>query len=505
MKRLRFGKSPRKKILLINPKDPDSFWGMKGTVDAVGARALMPSNTLATLIGLTPDDVDVEYFYCDENLQSIDWALDLDLVAITGYTLHSDRIGRISRAWRERGVPVALGGAFATLNSEQAKKLCDHHFIGEGEYTWPQFLREFVAGNAKPLYKQKTRINMHDSPPPNWFFIDAGDYLYMTVQTSRGCPNRCDFCDAIQLVGRKHRRKTIDQIMVEISNAQQAGAETIFFSEDNFHVSEKTTKELLNRIIDWNTSLAHPVQFSCQTSMRIADNEEIVKLLADARFAAAFIGLESTRKECLEEVNKGQLYRDDAVERIKLLSSYGILPFLGMIVGFDHDDEETFKEIEGFLSETGSPIASLSVLNAPAGTPLYSRLDQQGRIDDNFAGFWHFSTNIKPLQWTLDELLRKHRGLFRRLYEPESFEQRTLTWLSNVRYFSTLYTKKRRTGSNLKKIARILYHYSFRVPPPVRTQFFRVLKKTWDMDPRLIRKAITIMTQYCHYYDFSRS
>ncbi len=505
MKTLRFGHAPRKRIYLINPKTPDSFWNMKGTVDAVGAKTLMPSNTLATLVALTPPEVDVEYGYCDENTGSIDWRRDCDLAALTGYTLHAERLGRICRAWRERGVPVALGGAFASLNPDRARSLADHLFIGEAEYTWPRFLREFTAGRAGALYEQKTRVDLADSPPPDWSFIDGHDYLNLTVQTSRGCPNRCDFCDATQLVGHRYRTKPIDRIMTEIDNARRAGAETIFFSEDNFFIRKKFTRELLARIIEWNTSLKHPVQFSCQTSVKIADDDEILKLLADARFAVIFLGVESMRAECLVEVNKGQLHREDLAERIRALSSFGLLPFIGLIVGFDHDDRETFDEIECFLIETGSPIASLSVLNAPEGTPLHKRMSEQGRIDDTFAGYWHFSTNIVPRQWPLEELLGLHRDLFRRIYEPERFEPRVVKWLENVRYFTPLYKNKRRAWTNVFKLYHILGHYCLRAPAPVRVQFFRILKKAWSLDPRLIRKAITIMTQYCHFYDFVNS
>jgi len=497
-----YGRSPGKRIYLISPKTPDSFWSMRGTVEAVGVRTLMPSNTLATLMALTPADVDVEYFWCDENVDAIDWSLDCDLVALTGFTLHAERLARIAAGFRRKGVPVALGGPFASLDTADAEKLADHLFIGEGEHTWPAFLRDLAAGKPKPRYVQREKVDLAHSPPPDWSLIDGRDYLYMTVQASRGCPNKCDFCDAIQLIGRRYRTKSIDQIMVEIANAQAAGAETIFFSEDNFYVKKSFTRELLTRIIEWNTRLAHPVQFSCQTSVRITDDEEILKLLADARFAAAFLGVESVRAQCLQEVNKGHLHRDDLADRIKALSSYGVLPFIGLIVGFDHDDEATFDEIERFLDETASPIASLSVLNAPEGTPLHARMSAAGRIDERFAGVWHFSTNIVPERWPLAELLRRHRDLFRRLYDPATFEPRAMRWLANVKYLSPLYANKRRHWRNLFKLAHILRHYSLRVPGPVRRQFFRILYETARRDPRLIRKAITVLTQYCHYYGF---
>ena len=324
----------------------------------------------------------------------------------------------------------------------------------------------------------------------------------MTVQASRGCPNKCDFCAAQLMVGARHRVKSIDQIMEEIDAVRRAGAEVIFFSEDNFYVRPSFTRELLERIIAYNTALDSPVQFSCQASVRITDDEQILKLLADARFAVIFLGVESLRKLCLEEVSKGHLYREDLADRIRRLSSYGLLPFIGMMVGFDHDDEHTFDEIEAFLDDTGSPLCSISMLTAPDGTPLYERMAAAGRIAAPFTGQWHFNTNIEPLRGSVQELTARHRALFQRLYQPRAFERRTVKWLDNVSYFTDLYRGRRRSSRGRGKLGHLVRHYTLRAPLPLRLQFFRLLWRTARQDPRLIRKAITVLTQYCHYYSF---
>ena len=504
LKRKRFGSAPYTRVYLVAPRTPPSFWSMQDTVDAVGGKALMPSATLGTLVSLTPAELGIEYHYCDENISAIDWQIDCDLVAITGMTLHEPRIRIISERFRARGIPVALGGPYATLDRERAASLADHLFVGEGEYTWPRFLHDLTSKKPAALYEQQTLIDMAHSPPPDWSFIRGDDYLNITVQTSRGCPNRCDFCDAVQLVGHKPRRKQIDRVIEEIDNARRAGAETVFFSEDNFYIGKRYTRELLRRIVEWNTAQDHPVQFSCQASVRIADHDEILQLLADARFAVVFLGLESLRKECLEEVNKGHLHREDIARRLGRMTRHGLLPFIGLIVGFDADDAATFDEIDRFLNETGSPIASLSVLNAPEGTPLHERMVDQQRIDESFQGVWHFSTNIVPKQWPLRELLQRRHDLFRKLYEPEHFEARAMAWLNQVEYFPSLYTRRRRAWKNITKIARIVRYYMLHAPPQVRRQFVRILWRTYKLDPRLVRKAITVMTQYCHYYTFSQ-
>ena len=221
-------KNNKKRIYLINPLNPDNFWAMQSSVKAIGAKTLMPNAALATLMALTPKVLDIEYIYCDENISKIDWNAKCDLAAITGYTLHSERIREISSEFRKRNIPVALGGTFATLQREQAIELADHLFLYEAEYTWPQFLKEWINGKAKDLYVQKEHVDMKDSPAPDWSFTKGSNYLYFTVQTSRGCPNNCDFCDAVKLVGHRYRTKSIEQIMTEITKCLQRRCRNYF-------------------------------------------------------------------------------------------------------------------------------------------------------------------------------------------------------------------------------------------------------------------------------------
>jgi radical SAM superfamily enzyme YgiQ (UPF0313 family) len=492
------------RIYLINPKNADNFWTMQSSVEAVGCKTLMPNCALATLVALTPKDADVEYVYCDENVSRLDLDMDCDVAAVTGYTLHSKRIREISEAFRKRGVAVALGGPFATLNPEKASEVADHLFVGEAECTWAQFLRDWEAGRARPRYEQETHVDIEQSPPPDWSLIDGKNYLNFSVQTNRGCPNNCDFCDAIRLVGRKIRTKAIDQIMIEINNAHAAGAEAIFFSEDNFFAKPSFTRELLTEIVRWNTSIPSPLTFYAQSTVAIAEDDEVLRLLADARFSGIFLGVESTRRDCLNEVNKAHVVRPNAKELVFRLSSYGIVPFLGLIVGFDHDDESTFDEIEEFLTETASPVASIGFLNAPENTALHKRMKEEGRLREDFDGLWHFSTNIIPVGMPLHELIARNRDLMQRLYEPGEFEKRMVNWLSNITYFTPLYKNSKTNYSSLFKFFYIMRYCLLHESADVRKLFFRTLRRTWRINPRLVKKAVIVMMYYWNFLDFVR-
>ncbi len=506
MKTKRYGSGKHfKRIYLIAPKHPENFWSMQGTVNILGAKTLMPNAALATLMALTPSDVNVEYVLCDENISKLNWNMSCDLVAVTGATLHNKRIHNLCRGFRQRGVPVALGGTYASINSDQCVDLADYLFVGEAEYTWPAFLREWTRGKAKPVYRQETYIDLKDSPAPDWSLIVADDYININVQTCRGCPHGCDFCDVIQYVGRSPRTKSVLQVMAEIRQAHEIGARTVFFSDDNFLADKAFTEQLLAAIIGWNTAQSRPLSFSTQITVDIADDEKLLRMCADARFSVLFLGVETTRRASLEEVKKVHNLKYDIFERISRISRYGIMPFLGMIVGFDHDDESVFDELYDFFTRTSSPIVGISLLNAPRHTPLYDRMEKEGRLlGDDFSGEWQLYTNIIPKLISRDELLRRYCRLFKKLYQPELFSERLQGWLRHVEYFSPLYGQKKFDFKQFSHGVRMIFFFLVLATPAERGVFFKSLIETWKINPKLLRRAFTFLAQYPHFYDFVR-
>ena len=493
------------RIYMVAPHHPESFWSLQGTVELFGAKTLMPNAALPTLMALTPEDVSVEYVLCDENVSKIELDMPSDLVVVTGSTLHASRIREICAAFRSKAVPVALGGTYASINPDQCRGLADYLFIGEAEYTWPKFLRQLAKASADPVYVQETYVDMKDSPPPDWSLIKPGDYLNMCVQTSRGCPNRCDFCDVIQYVGSKYRTKSVEQVLREVQNAHALGARTVFFSDDNFLGNKAFTMELLSELIQWNTAQTRPLSFSTQITVQVADDVELLRMFADARFSVLFLGVETVRKESLEEVHKVQNLKQDIRERVGRISRYGIVPFIGLIVGFDNDDALVFDELYRFITDTCSPIAGISLLNAPRHTPLYKRLDMEGRlVGEDFSGEWQLYTNIIPKQMSREELIERYWDLFQKIYDPELFSRRLEGWLKQVEYFSTIYVNRKADLKQLFNIYMMLRYFLFRASPDVRSLFFRNLKRTWRLNPRLMRRTFTLLAQYRHFYDFVR-
>ena len=501
----RYGpKNPRGRILLVAPRQPDQFWSLQGAVDLFGAKTLMPNAALATLMALTPEDVSVEYALCDENIGKIDLDRPWDLVAVTGTTAHRRRIEVLCNAFKQRGVPVALGGPFASVHAERCRELCDHLFIGEAEYTWPRFLRDWTGGNgAGAVYLQDTQVDLADSPAPDWSLIKASDYQVMSVQTSRGCPNNCDFCDVIRYIGRGYRKKGFRQVLTEVKAAHAKGARTVFLSDDNFVGDKKFAKLLLTELWKWNSVQKRPLSFSTQATVEVGDDEDMLRLMSDVRLGVIFLGVETVRRESLAEVHKTHNLAGDLRQRLVNISRYGIVPFMGMVVGFDHDDATVFDEIYQFLEDVNALMVSLSMLNAPLGTKLHDRLLEEGRlVEGDFEGEWHAYTNIVPKQMTRDELISRHEALFRRIYEPRAFDRRLERWLEGVEHFGVLYGNKKNDMRQLLAMYKFFVYLFFKADKTMRSLFLKNIRRTWRINPRLMRRTFMILGHFRHYCDF---
>ena len=305
-------------------------------------------------------------------------------------------------------------------------------------------------------------------------------------------------------MGRKYRTKSIEQIIQELQNALDIGAKTVFFSDNNFLGNKRFTQKLLAKVIEWNVKQSRPLSFSTQITVQVADDNDLLKMFADARFSVLFLGVETVRKESLAEVHKSQNIEKDIFERIRNISRFGIVPFVGLIVGFDNDDESVFEDLEHFLTDTASPIAGISLLNAPRHTPLYQRLKSENRLtENNFSGEWQLHTNVIPKQMSIETLSTLYWELFQKIYEPEIFEKRMMQWLENVDYFSEIYINKKADPKQLFFGVRIFKHFILDENRQVRALFFRMLKKTWQLNPKLVRRFFTVITQYSHFYNFA--
>jgi hypothetical protein len=192
------------------------------------------------------------------------------------------------------------------------------------------------------------------------------------------------------------------------------------------------------------------------------------------------------------------------VERVRRVSRFGIVPFLGLMVGFDHDDVGVFDELEHFIEEARAPIAGISLLNAPFHTPLYRRLAAEGRLlPEDFSGEWQLHTNVIPKLMTTEELLEGYGRLMRRIYEPDRFESRLIDWLKLVDYTQRAYPAARPEISALRHVFSVMRYSLGRAPTPVRDMFLRRIWAGFRRQPVHVARIFTLLGQYRHFYDFA--
>jgi len=417
------------KIHLVTPRNPPSFWTYDDILPTLGKGCIFPNLSMPTVAGLTPSRHEVTL--CDENVSEVDFDVDADIVGVTGYMIHRERMIEIAEEFRRRGRTVAIGGPHASLCPEDLRGHCDVLFVGEAEETWLRFLEDFEAGRWKTEYEPEELPDLTLSPTPRFDLLDIDRYHALTIQFARGCPFTCEFCDIIVVYGRRPRAKSVEQVMTEIRECHGLGAGQVFIVDDNFIGNKKLAKELLRAIARWGSEHGYPIDFQTEVSLNVAQDEELLELLRAAHFTTVFIGIESPRAASLEETKKIQNMRGDLVESVRKVQAYGIQVQAGMIVGFDHDDEAIFEEQLRFIQEARIPVSMTGLLQAMPKTPLYNRVRKEGRLLEESTGDQFVLSNIQPKLMSRRVLYQGYRRLVDQLYDFSNYRERTLDFLLN--------------------------------------------------------------------------
>ena len=440
-----------KNILLINPfiyNASSQFNKIREfKIPFATKKATVVPLHLATIAGLTPRNINVDIW--DEDIHgqieyTTRFSKKYDIVGVTGYLYHMKRVNFLGKLFLERGVPVVAGGVGVTSAPELYRTNFNVLFIGEAEYTWPKFLQQFESGIYRKEYRQIQKVDMADSPSPRWELSkkDMKNYFTGLVQTSRGCPYNCEFCDVVLLFGQGIRKKSVEQVIEEIRVMEKLGFRSIIFCDDNFYGNHSYTKTLLHEMISLNKSLKYPMSYNVQPSIDIAKDDEILKLCRDANVKNVNIGIETPNKNSLKEVKKLQNANTDIVNDIKKIQSYGLKVNGLMIVGFDNDTTDIFQEQVGFLEESNIINFNIGLLKAVPGTKLWNRLLTEKRVINILSGgksgifeIGAASTNISPKNMSTIELLNGYRKMIEELTDWDKFEGRVMRMIKGVNYF----------------------------------------------------------------------
>ncbi len=488
------------KLYLIAPKNPESFWTFDRILPSLRKRCVFPNLALPTVAGLTPPPHEV--VLCDENVEAIDFDTDADVVGITGFVIHKRRMFEIAEAFRRRGKLVVAGGPFATLCPEELHDKVDVLFVGEAEYTWPQFVRDYEAGHWQAEYRQEEKPSMLDSPLPRFDLLRVDRYRSMAIQFARGCPFNCEFCDIIVMYGRRPRTKSTAQVLAEVEAIHRLGVANIFVVDDNFIGNKKEAKELLRALAAWQEARHYPLEFMTEVSLNVAQDDELLALMKRAHFTTIFVGIESPRAASLLETKKTQNTREDIVTSVHRIQATGIEVMAGMIVGFDSDDPSIFEEQFQFIQQARIPISMTGMLNAVPKTPLHARLKAAGRLIADSVGDQFVFTNVVPGGMSRLELYEGYRSLLRRLYGYRAYRRRAMDFILNRG--SLVGSRVLARGDDLAVVARIVWTCIVRTSPRRAWLTLSMALETAWRRPEAIRQAFTLALMHKHFYEYVR-
>ena len=395
---------------------------LPGFVDRNRIIASLPSLGLLTLAGLTPDQFLIEYHEIADVRRASALPDHFDLVAISTFTAQLKEAYQLAETYRARGIPVVLGGIPVSSLPQEAGEHCTSVVVGEGEPLWPEVLRDFERGALKPLYMRTSpgQFDLAEAPMPRFDLLDPARYNRLTVQTSRGCPHRCEFCAGSILLTPRYKVKPVAKVIAEIRAIKSIWPRPfIEFADDNSFVHRDHYKQLLRELAP------ERIRWFTETDVRVAEDAELLALMRDSGCQQVLIGLESPRRNSLNGIelknNWKARQRDYYLAAISRIQSYGITVNGCFILGLDADTPEVFDEVLAFVRESGLYEVQVTFLTAFPGTPLYQRLRAEGRIIRDKA--WElctlFDINVRPANMSVAELQSGFLKLVKELYSAE--------------------------------------------------------------------------------------
>jgi hypothetical protein len=379
--------------------------------------------TLATLAAMLCDQFDLTV--SDEmDCGLIDCDMKVDVAFLIALTGHEQRIAELYREFSSRGVLVVVGGPLATMSPELIRPHCDVLVKGEIDDVYKELFASIASGTHEDEYTFGTATPAN-SPLPRWDLLPSR-HIGGTIQASRGCPYTCEFCLSSKYAGSKMRIKTADQILAEFDNLYELGYRFINFTDDNFLMHTRFSKDFLRKMADWNArQKLGECSFMMMASINATRDDELLELLRDANVRRIFIGVETPITQSLLDSNKRHNVRGlPMVEKLRKFMTYGITPMIGLTVGFDSDPPDVFQRQLEFIKQVGVPTVRGGLLGAIHNSDLYLRLLREGReVDDGFMQYpiW---LNFDPLVMSRERMHLGLQWLLSNAYEPAAYGDR---------------------------------------------------------------------------------
>ena len=412
------------KLLLITPGWPTgSLWGELGFK--------FPSLSFAALAAVTPPHWEVEL--CDENIERINFAANADLVAITAMTPQAPRAYEIADTFRERKIPVVMGGFHVSNLPDEGISHADAIVVGEGETVWPRLLADFEGGSLQRMYRSVGPVGMEEIPTARRDIFNGKKYLLTnTLQTTRGCPHECEFCSVTAFYGRKYRKRPVDSVIAELEVLRGKNS-FAFFVDDNLVADRGYAMALFDGMrgmgFKW---LSHaPIDF--------ARDPELIRAAGDAGCIGMFVGFESLKPETLAAMGKKPNLKMDYLKAASIFRDNGIGILGSFVLGSDGDTPAVFEDILRFCEAARLEAAIFPILTPYPGTAVRARLQAEGRIiSDAWQDYDMGHVTFQPSDMTVEELQAGHAWLNRSFYSFSSMYRRICKLHRSVQVFAPM-------------------------------------------------------------------
>jgi len=488
------------RALLICPEFPLSFWSFRKSSRLRGSKTINPPLGLITVAALLPSEWELRLV--DLNTRSLtgeDWQW-ADLILISAMYIQRDGLVALVREAKLRGKTVVAGGPYPTSLPEAVLEAGGDFVVrGEGENTMPLLLEAMRHGKTG-IIENNEKPDLTTSPIPRFDLLRLEDYASFTIQTSRGCPFDCEFCDVVNLFGRTPRYKTPQQVIAELETLYRLGARgSAFICDDNFIGSKKQARALLQEITPWLRSRGEPFTFLTQASVNLGQDLEMIDLMTAANFDKVFIGIESPDENVLQISHKFHNIKNPLVESLQNIQRNGLAVIGSFIIGLDGEKKGAGERICAFMEQTAIPVAMLGVLQAAPHTRLWHRLEGEGRLRlDTGDDLGTFSAmNFEPDRSEAD-IMQEYVDAWDYLYEPSRYLARAYRCFLAMRpapraqaavaggpppqggVFDQGMTW-RRIFTELKAFFQIIWWQGVRTP--YRRQFWTQMIRLWRQNP----------------------